>query len=96
MVSITRRGKQVASLQLTCAATYVVCCRIGPTQTNMQWLVRRFGLATHEQWVTGRKVMKNGGKHSSYGGLIPNMSVLGLLEAQFSLLTRLNRMAVTV
>lgn len=59
-------------------------------------LIQRFGLEQDETYVKGTKVMNLNGRVTRYSGLIPNMSVLGLLEAQFKLSNAINAMAKTV
>ncbi|MBX3251250.1 MAG: FAD-dependent oxidoreductase [Myxococcales bacterium] len=58
---------------------------IGPAQRRVTRLVAELGLETFPTFTEGRKVFVSGGRRRTYGGEIPNLSVLQLLRMQLAL-----------
>jgi monoamine oxidase len=59
---------------------------IGPKHTRMLGLVRELGLSTFPTYCDGKKVLELLGKCSSYGGTIPSMPLVSLLDMQLVLM----------
>ncbi|EGG24512.1 amine oxidase [Cavenderia fasciculata] len=68
---------------------------VGPTQDRLYSLIKECGQHTFPQQQQGKKVIEIDGKTSVYSGLIPPVSLIGLLELQL-ILYRLERMTLQV
>ena len=68
---------------------------IGPTQDHMHALVRELELQTFPQHCEGEKILDFRGELTRYGGTIPSLPLLSLLELHWTL-RRLEKMASTV
>ena len=55
---------------------------LGPTQQRMHRLVRELGMATFPTFHDGRKILKVGGRTSTYTGSIPKLSPVNLALLQ--------------
>ncbi len=65
---------------------------IGPKQEHITRLLHELAIQTFPQHSAGRKVLALGPRVSSYGGTIPTLPPLSLLDLQLAI-TRLDRMA---
>src|SRR5688572_13145273 len=58
---------------------------IGAEQTRLRQLATDFGLATFPQHHRGDKVLSIDGKRSTYRGLVPRVSLVGLVEVELAI-----------
>lgn len=65
---------------------------LGPTQTRALALCRELGLETYPQYAEGLRLAEVAGRLSRYRGVVPRLSLVGLLDADRAI-RRLNRAA---
>jgi monoamine oxidase len=58
---------------------------IGPGQWRLAGLARELGIATEPQFLSGRNVLVNRGRRSTFKGTIPKLSPLALVELQLGI-----------
>lgn len=68
---------------------------LGRDQPRMYQFVKEFGVETFNLHTSGRVVFHYRGRHASYKGLIPPLSILALLDAQY-FIKRFQKLADTV
>jgi monoamine oxidase len=68
---------------------------IGPAHHGLARLASELGVETHATYLQGRKVLERGGAVSTYGGAIPRLSPLALVELHLAI-RKLDSMAATV
>jgi monoamine oxidase len=68
---------------------------IGPAHHRLAKLAADLGVETHATYTEGRKILERARKVSTYGGAIPRLSPLALVELHLAI-RRLDRLAATV